>query len=245
MGETALDGRRIVLTRPSPGALADRLASLGAEVVHIPLIAIGEASDGGAALAEALAHIDEFDWLVVTSANGAGRAGAAARGSAIRLAAVGATTATILAERAGRSIDLVPNVPRSAGLLAEFPAGPSRVLLAQGNLAGDDLAEGLRGLGCDVTAVEAYSTVLRRLNEAELAQLSAADVVVLASGSAVDAWQQADQSPITGAVVTIGPKTAAVAASRGVRVAAVAATPSDDDVITAVVEASRRRADPM
>ena len=77
-----LAGRRIALTRPEPGALGDRLTTLGAQVVHVPLIAIDDPADGGAALRRALARLRSFDWLVVTSANGARRAGPAAQSRA-------------------------------------------------------------------------------------------------------------------------------------------------------------------
>jgi len=239
-----LAGRRIVLTRPAPGPLGDRLRELGADVTQVPLIAIDDAGDGGAALAEVLARLDDFDWLVVTSANGAQRVGAAARRSPVALAAVGSATATTLAELAGRPVDLVPAVQRTAGLLDEFPRRRSAVLVAHGNLAGTDLVDGLRSLGCEVTAVEAYATVLRRPSANELDTLRRADVVVLASGSAATAWVEAERdasgsrgfSAVQAAVVTIGPQTADVARRLGVPVAAVSATPDPGDVIAAIAE---------
>ena len=59
---------------------------------------------------------------------------------------------------AGRAVDLVPAVANSDGLLEAFPASPCRVLLAQADRAGDQLAAGLRAAGHDVVAVEAYAT---------------------------------------------------------------------------------------
>lgn len=237
MRAASLDGCRVVLTRPAPGRLAEILRGLGAIVEHVPLIEIGDASDGGRAVAAWLDRIDEFDWLVVTSTNGAQRVGAAARSHRTRLAAVGTATAAVLAELAGRPVDLVPKVQHTGGLLAEFPPGAATVLLAQGNLASDELADGLRDRGCDVTAVEAYSTRHRPPSIAELERLGVADVVVVSSGSAIDAWIAAEPSAIRVAVVAIGPKTAAAATGRGVPIAAVAASPSDDDVVDAIVHA--------
>jgi uroporphyrinogen-III synthase len=229
-----LAGRRIVLTRPNRGTLGDRLSALGAAVHDVPLIAIREPSDHGAALAKALDRLDDYDWLVVTSANGAERVGAATRRSPVRLAAVGSATAATLSELAGRPVDLVPSVQRASGLLEVFPREPASILVAQGNLASAELADGLRGFGCDVTVVEAYATVPLRPSRSELDTLRSADVVVLASGSALDAWLTADVGPIA-AIVTIGPTTAAAVEHRGLRVAAVAASPSDDDVVAAVL----------
>lgn len=237
MGAAPLGGRRVALTRPIPGRLADRLTALGAHVEHVPLIEIGEASDDGAALAAALDALDTFDWLVVTSANGAHRVGRAARHSTVRLAAVGVSTAAALLELAQRPVDLTPERQHTEGLLAVFPRGRASVLLAQGNLATDDLATGLRVLGCTVTVAEAYTTRLRPPNADALARMRGADVVVLSSGSAIAAWLAAEPDSVAAAIVAIGPKTAAFAERHGIQVAAVAAAPGDDDVISAVFDA--------
>ena len=86
---------RIGLTRPAPGALGDRLAALGATVVHVPLIEIADVPQ----VTATMARLDAFDWLVVTSVNGAVRVGpAAAAHPSLRLAAVGPATGS-----AGRS----------------------------------------------------------------------------------------------------------------------------------------------
>ncbi len=236
MGATSLDGRRIVITRPTPGQLVERLRAIGAVVDHVPLIEVADSADGGVALENALQRLDTFDWLVVTSANGAERVGSAARASAVKLAAIGHSTAARMSALAGRSVDLVPELQHTGGLLAAFPTGSATVLVAQGNLAGPDLAHGLRSIGCDVTTVEAYRTRLRRPDAHELDLLRAADVVVLSSGSAVESWRTAESKPTGATVVAIGPKTAEVAARHGLRVVAVAATPSDDDVMAAVVQ---------
>ena len=126
----------------------------------MPLIEIAEPLDGGAALRRALARLDAFDWLVVTSANGAARvaAGGAAHPD-VRLAAVGPATAAALADGAGRPVDLVAAVPQAEGLLAEFPPAPARVLLAQADRARRVLADGLAAAGHEVEAVAAYRTV--------------------------------------------------------------------------------------
>jgi len=237
VGATSLDGRRIVITRPTPGLLVERMRGLGALVDHVPLIEIVDSSDGGVALGDALHRLDTFDWLVATSVNGAERVGSAARSSKVKLAAIGDATAATMSSLAGRSVDLVPELQHTDGLLAAFPRGSATVLVAQGNLAGPALAHGLRSMGCAVTAVEAYRTRHRPPDTHELDLLRAADVVVLSSGSAVESWRTAERDPNhTAVVITIGPKTADVAARHGLQVVAVAATPSDDDVLAAVVQ---------
>jgi uroporphyrinogen-III synthase len=221
-----LDGVRIALTRPDAGELGERLAALGAIVVHVPLIEIGDAADGGAALREVLDRLDGFDWLVVTSANGARRVGAAARQHpAVRLAAVGPTSAAVLAAGAERPVDLVPTVARAEGLLAEFPPAPAAVLLVQADRARRLLADGLERVGHRVESVTAYRTVSRRPTPDELEQLGDVDAVVFASGSAVAGWVDALGTTVPAVVVALGPVTAEAARSRGVTVSHVAGAP--------------------
>jgi uroporphyrinogen-III synthase len=200
------------------------------------LTEVREPEDGGAALIRELDHLDRYDWLVVTSVNAARHVGAAAaRFASVRLAAVGASTARWLAETSGRDVDFVPSAQRAEGLVAEFRPGPSTILLAQGDLAGSAVADGLRSSGHDVTAVEAYRTVLRQPVGEERDVLDAAAAVVLASGSAAIAL--ADAGGVPGAVVALGPVTADAARDAGLSVAAVAASPADDDVVAAVADA--------
>ena len=225
---------RVALTRPEAGELGDRLLELGAELVHVPLIAIADPADGGIACRAALDRLDDVDWLVVTSANGARRVGAAAAGHPhVRLAAVGRATADVLAAESGRPVDVVPALERAEGLLAAFPPPPvggrSRVLLAQADRARPALAEGLDAAGHDVESVVAYRTVERRPSPDEVAALATADAVVLASGSAASAYAAAVPAEARGAhgpvVVAIGPVTAAAAEHAGLTVSRVAGSP--------------------
>ena len=226
MSSTPLAGTRVALTRPDAGELGERLAELGATVVHVPLIEITDPPDGGAALRQALARLAAFDWLVVTSANGARRAGAAASGHpSLRLAAVGPATAAALADVAGRGVDLVPARALAEGLLAEFPREPARVLLAQADRARTVLADGLAAMGHSVEAVTAYRTAVRTPTPDEVARLREVDVVVLASGSAAAGWMAALGATPGAVVVALGPVTASAATERGLHVDHVATSP--------------------
>jgi uroporphyrinogen-III synthase len=80
-------------------------------------------------------------------------------------------------------------------------------------------------------------TALRPPDETASVQLQTADVVVLASGSAAEAWRQAEPGRVRPAIVAIGPKTAAAALQQGFAVAVTASSPADDDVANAVVAA--------
>jgi uroporphyrinogen III methyltransferase / synthase len=191
---------KIVVTRAEGQAdgLASRLEALGHEVVRCPLIRIEPLGD------EAV-DPSPYDWVVVTSPNGARELARRLVSTPRRLAAIGAGTAETLREH-GLRVDLVPQVATQEGLLAELPAG--RILLAA--------AEGARRLlveerGADF--VPLYRTVELRPPAPE------GDVALLASASAARALAA------TGAqipVVAIGPQTAAEARERGLELVGVA-----------------------
>jgi uroporphyrinogen-III synthase len=218
----ALTGRKVVVTRAAEQAddLADLLHAVGAVPVVVPLIEIVAEPFGAARLA-ALAP-DCFDWLVVTSPNGA-QAYLAAHGAAPgRIAAVGAATGAVLAA-AGLHPTLVPAVQRAAGVVAEFPAGDGRVLLVQAVDAEDTLATGLAEKGWQVTVVAPYRSRAVQPTAGQQLRALSADAVLFASGSAARAWVAVfgDASPPI--VVAIGPRTAAAVAEAGLKVSLIAA----------------------
>jgi len=228
-----LEGCRVLVTRERPGELATMLTERGAAVIHLPLIAVVDAADGGLALREALWRLAEFDWLVVTSPAGAERVGVAARlVPGVRLGAVGTGTARVLQHATGRPVDLVPAVQRAEGLAAEFVAAsvaPQRVLIAQADIAASTLADALRQAGHHVTTVTAYRTVRQ---EPDRDAASDADAVVFASGSSVESWCGAFGVEAPPIVVVIGPTTAATAVRFGLKVSAIAADHSLDGLVT-------------
>jgi uroporphyrinogen-III synthase len=204
---------RVIVTRPraQAGTLVARLEALGVEVVECPLIEIERISDEPIDAAG-------YDWVVVTSPNGAAELLRRGRGLP-RIAAVGPGTAEVL-EAAGVEPAFVPTDSSQDGLLREFPRPAGRVLFAA--------AEGARRgpiVELDADFVPLYRTRL-------LAPVPPdGDVVVLASGSAARAY-----AAIGGRVpaVTIGAQTSRVARSLGLTVAAEASTHDLDGLVTAV-----------
>ena len=228
-----LDGCRVVVTRERPGELGAMLARRGATVVHEPLIEVVEPADGARALDDALAQLDGYDWLIVTSPAGAERVGAAARAATrVRLAAVGTATAKVLEHECGRRVDLVPKVQHAEALaerfVAETPAR-QRVLIAQADIAAPTLADALQLGGHEVTAVTAYRTVPKQpASDVALR----ADAVLFASGSSVASWCRSF-GPIGPPLrVAIGPSTAAVARRLGLKLSGVASDHSLEGLVT-------------
>ena len=165
-----LFGRRVLVTRTRQQAsrLSERLGELGADVIEAPTIEILPPTDP-APLDAALRRISEFDWLVLTSPNGA--AGVVARMESlgldarvlagVRIAAVGPATAEVLAEQFLQA-DLIPEKYTTDSLgqaLAGQCAGTrARLLLARADIATDTLPAILRGAGAAVEEVVAYRT---------------------------------------------------------------------------------------
>jgi uroporphyrinogen-III synthase len=202
---------KVVITRAEVGELGRRLEALGHEIVHCPLIRTEPLGD------EPL-DLSGWDWVVVTSPNGARELGRRLIRPPKHFAAIGPGTAEALSAE-GYETDLVPRVHTQEGLRDELPSG--RTLLAA--------AEGARRGVLDADFLPLYRTH-------ELAAAApAGDLALLASPSAARAFAA------TGAampVVAIGPQTQAEARTRGLDVVAVAES-SDLDGLVAAVESVR------
>jgi len=241
---SVIAGRRVVVTRAVEQAdeLAALLQAAGAIPVVIPLIEI-VTDDAGAAQLTGLAgdHFVGFDWLIVTSPNGAERVidAFAERlpelGHAISVAAIGSATADVL-RAGGVDVAFVPVVQSAAGLLAELPvAGAvSRVLLVQAANAEPALADGLRDRGAALSVVAPYRTVATRATAGQQLAALSADAVLFASGSAARAWANVFGDATPPVVVAIGPQTAAAATDAGLKVAVVAADHSLSGLVMAL-----------
>jgi uroporphyrinogen-III synthase len=227
-----LAGVRVVVTRARPQAaeLSELLVGVGAEVVEVPVIEIAEPADGGAGLVSAVgaAASGAYDWVVLTSTNGAERVVAALGGRSLggaRVAAIGPATADVL-RRAGIGVDLVPDHYVAEALVEAFPPprGRGRVLVARAAVARDVLPEGLGARGWEVDVVEAYRTITAEVDPVTRAKARRADVVTFTSPSTVDgsaALIGLDHLPPV--VACIGPVTAAAARRHGLDVTVEAA----------------------
>lgn len=249
-----LAGCRVAVTRERAGALGRLLAERGAVVVHVPLIDVVDAEDGGRALREALADTDRFDWVLVTSAPGAERVAAALddRWRSVQIGCVGSATARRWGELTGRPADLIPERQLAASLAESFlarhdGAPPQRVVVAQADRAQPDLVDALTRGGHRVQVVTAYRTLTRRPNESELAELQRVDAVLFASGSAAAGWADAlgadARSLLPPIAVAIGPSTAASAEEIGLKISHVAADHSVPGLVDELVAARHDRRD--
>jgi uroporphyrinogen-III synthase len=204
---------KVIVTRPRAQArpLVAALEALGAEVVECPLIEIERTSDDPVDAAG-------YDWLVVTSPNGADEI--ARRGRNLpAIAAVGPGTAEALRAH-GIEPAFVPRESSQDGLVREFPRPAGRVLLAA--------AEGARRRPVEELDADFVPLYRTRLLTPEPPP---GDVVVLASGSAARAYAAVGGGA---PAVSIGPETTRIAESSGLTVVAEASTHDLAGLVAAV-----------
>ena len=259
--DRSLEGKRIAITRAEEqaGGLAERLRELGAEPLLCPSIAIAPPADY-APLDAAIARLSEYDWLIVTSANGVhallDRMTVFGRGpeslAHLTIGAIGPATAQALAEW-GLSAGFMPSAYVAEAILAEIGDVAGRhVLLPRADIAREALAVGLRERGALVDEIAAYRTVpgagaalLVRLLRAPATR--ALDAITFTSSSTVryllDGMEQAGLARMQAAtllnelaVVCIGPITATTAREQGLRVDAVAREYTAEGLVAALVE---------
>jgi uroporphyrinogen-III synthase len=194
---------RVLVTREE---LVAGVEALGHEAVVCELIRVEPLGDEPV-------DARAYDWLLVTSRNGAREL--ARRGVfASRIAAIGPGTAETLRSH-GLRVDLVPAIHTQEGLRDELPEGTW--LLAA--------AEGARQDVLDADFLPLYRTIELQPHT------PSADIALLMSGSAARALAA------TGAevpVVAIGPQTAAEARAAGLDVVAVAAAHDRDGLLEAL-----------
>ncbi|HUH14805.1 MAG TPA: uroporphyrinogen-III synthase [Gaiellaceae bacterium] len=192
---------KVVVTRPrgQEDALVRGLVALGHEVVQCPLLEVEPTGD------EPL-DVSGYDWVIVTSVNGARELRRRMTGRPARVAAIGRATADAFG-----GADLVPAVSTQEGLLAELPRPAGRVLFAG--------AEGARPLLADELGADV--AVLYRTRELRPAEPPTGDLVVLASASAARAFARLETDI---PAVSIGPVTTAAARELGVEVVREAST---------------------
>ena len=165
-----LFGVRVLVTRSRTQAstLVQQLTDQGAEPVELPTIDIIPPETYNQ-LDAALAEVQSYQWLVLTSVNAVeaafGRLHAAGKDAralgGVRVAAIGPTTADVLL-RHGIAADFVPDTATSEAVadgFRRFDMQGARVLLPRTDIGGDALSQGLSAQGARVDDIVAYRTV--------------------------------------------------------------------------------------
>ena len=170
-----LAGRTILITRSQEQApeLAALLTQMGARVVETPVIGFEEPADWGPADA-AIARLDAYDLIILTSANAAARFHSrmttrhAKTPVSSRLVAIGPATARRM-ESLGMPPEVVASDSRAEGLLALLSNDDlvgRRLLIPRAETARDLLPDELRKAGALVDVVTVYRTIALPIPEA-------------------------------------------------------------------------------
>jgi len=254
-----LFGKRVLITRAAEQSapIAQALRDVGAEPVLAPAIRVAPPSDA-APLRDAVANIDRYAWLALTSANGVEALFAelqrqhldARKLGGARIAAVGSATALALRAH-GVTPDAVPDEFRGEAVAEVMRAQHGgdlhgvRVLWPRAAIAGDGLADLLREAGARLDVVTAYETLpptetgCARLRE--LFENGQIDVATFTSGSTLDNTLDAlgaNAVELLGrvTVASIGQVTTEAALRRGVRVDITATRTTTAGLIDALVQ---------
>ena len=257
-----LFGRRIVVTRSrhQAGDLVRLLEDLGAETIETPTIQIVDPEDWRPVDA-AIRRLRDFDWLVLTSANGADRffgrllsLGLDCRALAsAKVCAIGPATAARI-EAHGLRPDLRPqqNVAESVvEVFGRIDLRGRKILIPRGAVARELLPRALADMGAEVTEVKVYRTVRpeTRLDELrERLRRGEVDLVTFTSSSTVRHFVEMLSDRAGGGLegdlargirgASIGPITSETAREHGISV--VAQADLDDMTVTGLVRAIER-----
>ena len=253
-----LFGKGIVITRPEPQAdeMAELLLREGARVIRFPTVRIAppESWEG---LDGALGRIEDYRWVVFTSANGVGfffrrlkEAGRDVRDlKGVGVCTIGPATAAAV-EKLGLRVDIVPREFVSEGVVKAFQGVDlrgKRVLLPRAAVARDVIPRGLAELGAKVDVVVAYRTVNSGRKRSELGKLigeGKVDVITFTSPSTVSNFFEImgkDYALPAGVeVACIGPVTEKAAVRAGLRVDILQETYTVPGLVQSLVEYYKR-----
>ena len=259
-----LFGVRVLVgrARHQAGALSSQLRQLGADVLEIPFIGIRKPRSFRP-LDTALKHLREYDWLILTSANGVEAMWE--RLSRLRLtkkflrnlkvAAIGPATKKAI-EKRGVNVDVVPEeyVAESVVKILRQQVKRKRVLLVRAKIARDVIPRELRRAGAHIDVVEAYETVVpessrKRLRAALKNPALRPDVITFTSSSTAKNFvsllgshgvSKRPASLTATVLASIGPVTSATLRELGLGVDVEAREYTIPGLIAAIVTATRR-----
>jgi len=236
-----LTGKTVLITRPRAQSeeMTVQLEALGAAVIHCPTIEVVPPGSWEA-LDASIARVQEYDWIIFTSANGAHfffRRLSETCGNGVQalaalvVCAIGPATARAV-EAAGAHAHLTASDSKAEGALMaiiDHVGGEEKVrglkfLIPRARVAREFLPASLLGLGAHVDTVETYQTVKPNVKPDSIIRLfreNSIDAITFTSSSTVSNFADlaglSDLSDLLAKtlVACIGPVTAETAASHG------------------------------
>jgi uroporphyrinogen-III synthase len=246
-----LTGVTVLVTRPDDQAqsLCTRIAALGGEAILFPAMAIEQI--------EVAVHFGACDWIIFTSVN-AVKYGLAhvSRNDAIRIAAIGKSTAAALAEN-NVTIHAVPDKDATSESLLTHPAlqnvAKQRVVIVKGEGGRELLRETLSERGAEIRTLDVYrrirpqpdSSLLRevesRWREAGIGIVTLTSVEMLENLLSILTAEGRDLLAKT-PFVTVSERIVAAARAQGLTGVGVLARGADDASVVGAIAAWHARA---
>lgn len=200
-----LFGRRILVTRARSqnSVLLEKVEELGGEPVEFPVIRTVAPTET-TQLDQALQNLPAYDWVIFTSVNGVNYFFRRLRElkidvrqlSKARIAAIGPKTVEAL-ENKGLVTEVIPEKYNAEALVEQLRPlvqNGEKVLLPRGDLAREILPVELSKMGCDVTEIDVYETMMDTGNAEEVVELLESGklhVITFTSSSTVRNFVQA------------------------------------------------------
>jgi uroporphyrinogen III methyltransferase/synthase len=207
-----LSGKIVLVTRSAgqSSQFTELLQQEGAQVIEMPALVIAPPSSWEE-LDHAIAHLSNFDWLILTSSNGIdyfferlltqGKDGRALAG--VKIAVVGKKTAASLKER-GLQPDFIPPDFVADSLISHFPEPleGKKVLFPRVETGGREvLVKQITAKGAKVTEVAAYQSgcpAQMAPEPLEALQKQTVDVITFASSKTVKHFCQLLETSLRG-----------------------------------------------
>lgn len=259
-GKKILEGFRVLLTRSDNSKLLSALEELGATVLEIPLIKISFGKKS-ADISDAVKEIGSYNWLLFSSRNGV-------RGffeaffkeyadirclGMLNIACVGWGTAEELGKFYLKP-DCVPELSTALGMIDAVSKFESlenlRVLNVRGDKSSQDIEKILDHTHkAIVDGISVYSTEILDLSKDDKSiadfRENGADIVVFASGSAVEGFVKNIKKLKTSAnakmpkIVAIGSSTNAVLEKFSLKASAVSSAPSTEALVSEIIKLAK------
>lgn len=250
-----LSGKKILITRPETQAkaFAEKLASIGAEPIILPVIKITPATENAALLQQAISNLNQYDWIIFTSTNAVKyfmqnvpEPDVLAKNvlKSVKIATVGLSTANFLEKEYHIKPDLIPDIYTAENLNYEIgDVKGKKILLPNADIARPELKKALLKKAAIVDEITFYHTQPNNISKEELEKVfinRGVDVVTFTSSSAVKAMTKLLENTKFELdkyiIACIGPETAKTAEDLGLHVAIIGNPYTTDGLISEIIK---------